>query len=160
MLSRQAPLRGRSAGPAARSLSALALAALLALGASGCGGDDSDDGSSAPDEPATSLEVTLDVDGSGPKEPESAELTCPGSDACAELDGITAADFAQVPPTTACTEIFGGPEVATIEGELDGEQVQATLTRANGCEIERFGTFIPLIKALFPDYEPGGELQP
>jgi hypothetical protein len=160
VLSRQAPLRRRSARPAARSLSALALAAVLALAASGCGGDDSDDGAGAPDEAATSLEVTLDVDGSGAKETETADLSCPGADACATVDGIAAADFAQVPPTTACTEIFGGPEVVTIEGELDGEEVQATLTRANGCEIERFGTFIPLIKALFPDYQPGGELQP
>jgi hypothetical protein len=160
VLSRQASLRRRAARSAARSLSALALAALLALVASGCGGDDSDGDAAATDDPASSLEVTLDVDGSGPKQPETAEVSCPGSDACARLDGITESDFAQVPPTTACTEIFGGPEVATIEGDLDGEEVQATLTRANGCEIERFGTFIPVIKALFPDYRPGGELQP
>ncbi|MDQ3759159.1 MAG: hypothetical protein M3331_04360, partial [Actinomycetota bacterium] len=53
------------------------------------------------------------------------------------------------------TEIFGGPDVATVEGEIDGEDVDVELTRANGCEIERFDAAIPLLQALFQDYEPG-----
>lgn len=126
--------------------------------ASGCGGDDEGDGGSG--EAPTSLTVTLDADGSGGKEPQTAELTCPGSDACDALEGITKSDFAQVPPTTACTEIFGGPDTLTIEGELDGEQVQGSFSRSNGCEIERFGTFLPLLQALFPDYKPGSSLGP
>ena len=158
MLSRQAPIGRRTAGPAARSLS-FALAALLALAAGGCGSDDEGSGG-AGGEPATSLSVTLDPDGSGGQDAQTATLECPGSDACDTLHGITKADFAQVPPTQACTQIFGGPDTARIEGTLDGAEVQATLNRSNGCEIERFGTFLPLLQALFPDYKPGSSLKP
>ena len=28
-------------------------------------------------------------------------------------------------------------------------------TRANGCEIDRFDRITPLLRELFPDYEPG-----
>jgi hypothetical protein len=158
VLSRQAPLRRRAAGPAARSLSAAALTALLVLATGGCGGDADEDGGG--DSATTSLTVTLDEDGSGGKDAQTADVSCPGDDACDALDGITKADFAQVPPTTACTEIFGGPETATIEGTLDGEDVKGTFNRSNGCEIERFGTFLPLLQALFPDYKPGSSLGP
>ena len=172
MLSRQAPFRRRAAGSAARSLNAnrkraapplrrlvlIALAALLALVASGCGGDD--DEPAGGDTPATSLEVALDVDGStGSGEPQTAEVECPGADGCEALADVSAADFEPVGPNEACTEIFGGPETATIEGTLDGEEVDATFNRANGCEIERFGRFVPLLRALFPDYRPGGEIK-
>jgi hypothetical protein len=161
VLSRQAPFRRRAAGSAARSLSAVALAALLALGAGGCGGDEEEtDAGGAGDGPVTSLEVALDVDGStGGGEPQTAEVECPGDDACKALEDVSATDFEPVGPNEACTEIFGGPETATIAGTLDGEDVEATFNRANGCEIDRFGTFVPLLRALFPDYEPGGELQ-
>jgi hypothetical protein len=102
--------------------------------------------------------VTLDVDGSGGKEPQTADLSCPGPSACAEAEKLTPADFGQVPPTEACTEIFGGPDVATIEGELNGDHVQATFNRSNGCEIDRFGNVLPLLQALFPDYQPGSAI--
>ena len=122
----------------------------------GCGEDESD----LAGEPATALEVTLDADGSGGQQAQAAQLSCPGSAGCAELDGVTRADLAPVPPTTACTEIFGGPDVVTIEGELEGEPVKATLNRSNGCEIERFGGFLPVLEALFEGYEPGAALTP
>ncbi len=42
----------------------------------------------------------------------------------------------QGPPTDVmCTEIYGGPEVATFTGTLDGEQVNTSIDRANGCGI-------------------------
>ena len=136
----------------------MALVALLAVAASGCGGDGDEPG--AGEDAATSLEVTLDADGStGGGAPLTEELECPGADGCEALEGVSAADFEPVGPNQACTEIFGGPETATIEGTLEGEEVEATLTRANGCEIDRFGTFVPLLRALFPDYSPGGEIE-
>ena len=58
-------------------------------------------------------------------------------------------------PDTACTEIFGGPDTLSLEGTIEGEDVDVDLTRANGCEIERFDAAVPLLQALFPDYEPG-----
>jgi hypothetical protein len=152
VLSRQAPLLRRPARTAAGALTAVA----VALVAGGCGGDSTESPSGA----STSLTVTLDVDGTGKQEAQQAQVSCPGDDACASVEGVTAADLAPVKPTQACTEIFGGPEVATVEGTLDGEDVQATLNRSNGCEIDRFGTILPLLQALFPDYVPGQALQP
>jgi hypothetical protein len=58
----------------------------------------------------------------------------------------------------ACTELFGGPDVATIEGQLNGDEVNAELTRSNGCEIERFDAVVPLLQALFAGYEPGAAI--
>ena len=58
---------------------------------------------------------------------------------------------------TACTEIYGGPDTLSISrARSTSELVDATFTRDNGCEIERFDRFAELLKALFPDYKPGG----
>jgi inhibitor of cysteine peptidase len=38
-------------------------------------------------------------------------------------------------PDQACTEIFGGPDVARVTGTSRGETVDATFDRANGCGI-------------------------
>ncbi len=47
----------------------------------------------------------------------------------------------QGPPTDRiCTEIYGGPEVATFTGTLDGEQVNTSIDRANGCGINDWDT--------------------
>ena len=166
MLSRQAQLSRRPAGPVARSLSvaAVALCAAAVFLLAGCGEGDRDDdgsgGSTGTGSAGTELTATLDLDGSGPKPAQEAELACPGDDACDAVEQLSPSDFDPVPPTQACTEIFGGYEVATIEGELDGEQVGATFNRSNGCEIHRFGAIVPLLKELFPGYEPGASLQP
>jgi hypothetical protein len=129
------------------------------LFAAGCG-EGSDD--VAGDAPAVDLTISLDIDGAGGEQPQEAELVCPdgGPDACATAARLTPADFDPVKPAQACTEIYGGPDLATIEGELDGEGVSGTFDRSNGCEIDRFGAVRPLLQALFPDYEPGGALQP
>jgi len=39
------------------------------------------------------------------------------------------------PTDRACTEIYGGPDVATITGEINGEAIDTTVDRANGCGI-------------------------
>jgi len=39
------------------------------------------------------------------------------------------------PVDRMCTEIYGGPDVATITGTLDGQAVEFTADRANGCSI-------------------------
>jgi hypothetical protein len=38
----------------------------------------------------------------------------------------------------ACTEIYGGPQVAEVRGTFKGRRIQARFTRANGCEIDRW----------------------
>ncbi len=40
--------------------------------------------------------------------------------------------------------IFGGPGKATVTGTLDGAAVDATFTRANGCEISRWERMVEL----------------
>jgi len=50
------------------------------------------------------------------------------------------------PPTTACTEIFGGPERARVRGTLRGEPVSAEFSRVNGCEINRWDAVAPLLR--------------
>jgi hypothetical protein len=38
-------------------------------------------------------------------------------------------------PGLLCIEVYGGPEVATVRGEIDGLPVDATFDRTNGCGI-------------------------
>lgn len=57
--------------------------------------------------------------------------------ACRLLDELDD-PFAPVPPDTMCTEIYGGPQTATVTGTLRGEPVDAELDRTNGCEISRW----------------------
>ena len=142
---------------------ALSLSALgLALAAGGCG----DEGAPVSGDPFAegdaSLTVTLDPDGpDGPKDEETEEVGCEEvSDdaACAAIAGLDAGDFDPPPTDQPCTELFGGPDIATIEGQIDGEDIDAELSRANGCEIERFDAAVPLLQALFDGYEPGAAL--
>ena len=41
-----------------------------------------------------------------------------------------------VPADQVCTEIYGGPHIATIVGTHDGDTVNATVDRSNGCGID------------------------
>lgn len=148
--------------PAVRALIRGATAAALlgaALAITGCGSDSEDD-SAAPSPAQPTLEVSLDIDGPGGEAPRATAVSCGSQPGCAEAEMLSASDFAPVPAQTACTEIFGGPETATVSWVLDGERLEAELSRANGCEIDRFDRFIPLLTSLYPDYEPGASLRP
>jgi hypothetical protein len=57
--------------------------------------------------------------------------------ACAQLFDL-ADPFVPTPQGRVCTEIYGGPAVAEIEGLFKGETVEASFTRTNGCEIARW----------------------
>ena len=147
------------------SLRQLALAALagVALAASGCGDSDDAGSGDAFAEGDSSLTVTLDPDGPGGEDESTEDVSCEdGSDdaPCQAVAGIDVDALGPVSPNTACTEIFGGPDTASIEGTIEGEEVDVDLTRANGCEIERFDAALPLLQALHPDYEPGGAIAP
>lgn len=136
---------------------AAALTVALAVVLAGCGADDDGAAGAA----STDLRITLDVDGKGGKPPSTAQVLCEEgmeTSPCPQLLELTAGDLAPVPGDTACTEIFGGPEVVTVTGSLHGEAVDAELTRTNGCEIERFDRFVPVLRELFSDYEPGEAL--
>ncbi|MGH9244964.1 MAG: hypothetical protein ACRD29_11735 [Acidimicrobiales bacterium] len=44
-----------------------------------------------------------------------------------------------------CTQIYGGPEVATVTGTIDGQRVNQTITRTDGCGIAEWQLLEPLI---------------
>ena len=50
-----------------------------------------------------------------------------------------------VPKGRICTQIYGGPETATITGTWNGRVVLSTLSRRNGCEIGRWEALVGLL---------------
>ena len=66
--------------------------------------------------------------------------------ACSKLRRIGVTAFAPVPANTACTEIYGGPQIARATGRLAGQSIRADFNRTNGCEIARW----ELLVFLFP----------
>jgi hypothetical protein len=48
---------------------------------------------------------------------------------------------------TACTQIYGGPETATITGTWRGRPVNSSFSRVNGCEIARWTALTGLLPA-------------
>jgi hypothetical protein len=134
---------------------------MLALGTAGCGsvaggpaspgapGASSTGGSTVP---ATSeLDIVVD-DGRGTR--TTWRLTCdpPGGDhpdpaaACAALDA-GARWLRPVPADLACTQIYGGPETATVTGVWRGTPVDATFSRTDGCQIARWDGLVGLFPA-------------
>jgi hypothetical protein len=134
-----------------RALPPLLLALLLLVA---CGGaDDAADGGAG----ATALAIAVWPAGEGAGAAVTATLTCDpaGGDltdpaaACAALEAEADA-LEPVPPDTACTLLYGGPEQARITGTIDGEPVEAVLSRVDGCQIDRWERLRPLL----PAYEP------
>lgn len=149
----------RAPGAPVVAARALILAAALALAIAGCG-DEEDDSDQTPAANGTELTITLDPDGQD-GEPEVTEtVVCEESAVGTPCGRLQAADLAPLDPATPCTEIYGGPDVVTVEGTLDGDEVSAALNRSNGCEIERFNRLTPLLRELFPGYQPGASLKP
>ena len=161
MLSPKARNPRRHAVLALRAIVVIFATAALAFGAAGCG-DSGDASSGGIAEGDSSLTVTLDPDGpDGPEDEMTEEASCEdGSDdgVCMAIADTDVEALGPTSPDTACTEIFGGPDTASLEGTIEGENVDVDLTRANGCEIERFDAALPLLQALFPDYEPGAAI--
>jgi len=101
--------------------------------------------------------LTVTVQHSGSKRTDGTfELYChPGGGnhlhvegACAKLDGMTRwgrDPFAAVPQGANCTMMYGGPATAHVTGTWAGRPVNADFRRTNGCEIDRWGRFEPLL---------------
>jgi TolB protein len=69
---------------------------------------------------------------------EPARGTLPGAArACRRLLALPR-PFRAVPRGSACTEIYGGPQVAEIRGTLRGRRVAARFRRTDGCQIKRW----------------------
>src|SRR5215207_271084 len=86
------------------------------------------------------LVIRVDPDGDKSAPARELRLNCAAptdSQACGAAAGVSARDLAPTPGDTACTQLFGGPETASIRGKLRGDAVDATFSRRDGCEIER-----------------------
>ena len=46
--------------------------------------------------------------------------------------------FAPVPKGVACTQIYGGPQIAIVSGTFRGRRVWARFSRVDGCQTERW----------------------
>ena len=150
----------------------LLLLIAAALVFSACGGDD-DASDQAPVEPEKPL-------GAGPyavadlavtyNHPDTGEIeyqfTCFGDTATlvGDIDGVDAAQACTTLTDAAvvdrlvngatddvCTEQYGGPETAALAGTLDGQPVDTTVDRANGCGI---GDWDGLLGPLLPAPRP------
>lgn len=98
------------------------------------------------DEPA-SLRIRIWERGRAAGAPTERTLTCRESAAgtvsnpdaaCEQLARLGEKAFAPTPPDVACTTIYGGESVATIDGTFAGKPVHASYSLANGCEIARW----------------------
>jgi hypothetical protein len=69
--------------------------------------------------------------------PPRGSVTTPKA-ACRRLLSAGRTIFAPTAPGTACSQIYGGPEVAVITGTLDGRRVWASFRRRDGCELARW----------------------
>ncbi|WP_285698931.1 SSI family serine proteinase inhibitor [Actinomadura sp. NBRC 104412] len=63
--------------------------------------------------------------------------------ACAKL-AATQDPFKPTPAGQMCTKIYGGPEVATVQGTWRDQPVNARFTRGDGCELNRWSKIAPL----------------
>jgi Subtilisin inhibitor-like len=110
---------------------------------------------SGPSNPTESAGTDLTIvfnDGSGSK--KTWRLTCdpPGGShpdpkaACRVLEVNGAVALPPVPKDKACTQIYGGPETATITGSWQGNRVISRFARNDGCQISRW----KLMEGLLP----------
>jgi hypothetical protein len=122
---------------------------VAALALTGCGNSDS--GGSTTDAGAASLDISISL---GAKEAPTKvwTLRCPDGGtlpdaelACRNLDRLND-PFGELPKSFACTEIYGGPEIADVQGTFRGKTVNTRFTRTNGCEIARWNR----VRFLFP----------
>ena len=125
---------------------AAALVACVALAA--CGDDEEEP--AAPAGSLADLTVTVDPDGEGGKPARRASITCEApedSAVCRAVARVPPKAFEPTPGNVACTQQYGGPQMATVEGTLRGEPVSAEFSRVNGCEIARWRDAAPLLGA-------------
>jgi hypothetical protein len=107
----------------------------------------------------TTLTIAFFSDGSDPFTRVRWTLTCSPTSgsyplrvaACSVLDRLGPSVFAPVPPDKACTQIFGGPQVAIVSGRVDGHRVWARFRRDDGCQLNRWaraGALLPRTTAV------------
>jgi len=127
---------------------------LLPMACAQTTGDDAA-GSRATD-PAPALDrnrLAVVVERGGGAEPERFTLVCGAEPhgshprpqaACEHLNGLTT-PFSPLPKGRACTEVYGGPQTARVDGVWLGEPVHLELSRVNGCRIAQWDRLGPLL---------------
>jgi hypothetical protein len=119
------------------------VAGVAAAALAGCGsGSEERTPAAGGDGTLASLVVTVDDDGArGSEAPRELRLDCArptDSAACGAAAGVSAADVAETPAGTACAQLYGGPEEATIKGTIRGADVDAAFKRTDGCQTARW----------------------
>src|SRR4051794_11371565 len=129
----------------------LLLGLLVLTCAAGCGASQEGTQAAGTTGVLANLVVTVDDDGAhGAAKPRELRLDCAkpsDSAACGAAAGVSAADLRETADDVACTQIYGGPEQATIKGTIRGDRVDATFARSDGCEITRWNR----VKALLAE---------
>jgi hypothetical protein len=126
---------------------ALALVAAAVLAACGKAAE-------RPDGPAGVADLTVTVDPDGPHgsaAPRKLHLSCTKpdqSDACGAAAGVSQADLRPTPAKVACSQLYSGPQTASIVGILRGQRVDAHFARNNGCETKRWNGVADLLQQV------------
>ncbi|CAG6395191.1 SSI family serine proteinase inhibitor [Actinacidiphila cocklensis] len=71
-------------------------------------------------------------------------MTADDQDACAQLVEL-GGPLAPVPAGQMCSMIYGGPQTAHVTGVWDGEVVDETYRRTDGCEVARWNRMVPTL---------------
>jgi hypothetical protein len=103
------------------------------------------------EEKAASLSIVYRADTA--KQPVTWTLNCPSrtgthpnaSGACDRLESLTGDPFAPVPKGTLCLTIYGGPQTASITGNLGDMRVAASFRLVDSCEIARWKKLVPVL---------------
>jgi hypothetical protein len=108
--------------------------------------------SSSPARPThAALRVTLEPEGAGgPK--TTWTVSCPDATratACTRL--LDAPDaFVAPAPHTACSMIYGGPQLLAVTGTLGNRTIDYSTGRTNGCEIANYARDLALVAPFRP----------
>lgn len=96
----------------------------------------------------STLEITIKADGSNISARYTLEClsteasqtsTLPNApEACEKLDQHPNLVTPTLDPSTACTEIYGGPQRAEVSGVLKGQAIHSEFSRSNGCLISQW----------------------
>jgi hypothetical protein len=121
----------------------------MAAALSACGSDGSSDGATGgagDDTAGTGTSLTIAVTKAEGAEPATYKLTCDpaagdhpqAEQACAAVAKAGAGVFDPVPADQSCATVYGGPQTATVKGTYEDQDVDASFSRQNGCEIDRW----------------------
>lgn len=126
---------------------------LVLASAAACGSNEANVGTTtSPSTHTQGTDLTVSVTAKPGAEPRTWTLRCdpPGgtlpdaAKACAAL-AKAKKPFRPTPKHQMCTQIYGGPQHATIKGTWKGRQVSASYSRKNGCEIHRWNAIKPVL---------------